>query len=30
MPIALDEVVPWGRLFDEYVAMFALTYAVAA
>ena len=21
----LDEVVPWGRSFDEYVAMFALT-----
>ena len=27
MPINLDEVVPWGRSFDEYVAMFALTDA---
>jgi hypothetical protein len=24
MPFSLDEVVPWGRTFDEYVAMFAL------
>ena len=25
MPIELDQVVPWGRSFDEYVRMFALT-----
>jgi hypothetical protein len=25
MPFTLDEVVPWGRSFDEYVAMFHLT-----
>jgi len=25
MPFTLDKVVPWGRSFDEYVAMFALT-----
>jgi hypothetical protein len=24
MPFSLDEVVPWGRTFDEYSAMFAL------
>ena len=24
MPFTLDQVVPWGRSFDEYVAMFAL------
>lgn len=24
MPFALDDVVPWGRSFDEYAAMFAL------
>jgi len=24
MPFSLDRVVPWGRSFDEYVAMFAL------
>jgi hypothetical protein len=27
MPFTLDQVVPWGRSFDEYVAMFALTAA---
>jgi hypothetical protein len=27
MSFALDKVVPWGRSFDEYVAMFALTPA---
>jgi hypothetical protein len=27
MPFTLDTVVPWGRSFDEYVAMFALTPA---
>jgi SAM-dependent methyltransferase len=25
MPFTLDQVVPWGRSFDEYVAMFRLT-----
>ncbi|HEX2949823.1 MAG TPA: SAM-dependent methyltransferase [Armatimonadota bacterium] len=25
MPFTLDQVVPWGRTFDEYVHMFALT-----
>jgi hypothetical protein len=25
MPVKLDSVVPWGRSFDEYVRMFALT-----
>lgn len=25
MPFSLDQVVPWGRSFDEYVRMFALT-----
>jgi hypothetical protein len=25
MPFTLDQVVPWGRSFDEYLAMFALT-----
>lgn len=25
MPFTLDQVVPWGRSYDEYVAMFALT-----
>jgi hypothetical protein len=25
VPIQLDEIVPWGRSFDEYVGMFALT-----
>jgi ubiquinone/menaquinone biosynthesis C-methylase UbiE len=25
LPIELDQVVPWGRSFDEYVRMFALT-----
>lgn len=25
MPFTLDDVVPWGRSFDEYVEMFALT-----
>jgi hypothetical protein len=24
MTFTLDEVVPWGRSFDEYAAMFAL------
>lgn len=27
MPFSLEEVVPWGRSFKEYVAMFALTEA---
>ncbi|MBC7985003.1 MAG: SAM-dependent methyltransferase [Candidatus Obscuribacterales bacterium] len=27
MPFTLDQVAPWGRSFDEYVAMFALTPA---
>ena len=27
MPFILDRVVPWGRSFDEYVAMFALSPA---
>lgn len=27
MPFVLDQVVPWGRSFDEYVRMFALTDA---
>ena len=27
MTFALSQVVPWGRSFDEYVAMFALTQA---
>jgi hypothetical protein len=27
MPFTLDQVVPWGRSFDEYVDMFALTPA---
>jgi len=27
MPFTLDNVVPWGRSFDEYVAMFALSDA---
>jgi hypothetical protein len=26
MPFLLDEVIPWGRGFDEYVAMFSLTF----
>ena len=25
MPFTLDHVVPWGRSFDEYRRMFALT-----
>ncbi len=25
MPFTLEEIVPWGRVFDEYVAMFALS-----
>src|SRR5947207_5067519 len=25
MPVKLDNIVPWGRSFDEYVRMFALT-----
>jgi hypothetical protein len=25
MPFTLDKIVPWGRSFDEYVAMFALS-----
>src|SRR5688572_23165985 len=25
MPFTLEQVVPWGRTFDEYTAMFALT-----
>jgi hypothetical protein len=25
MTFTLDSVVPWGRSFDEYVAMFALS-----
>jgi hypothetical protein len=25
MPVKLDSIVPWGRSFDEYVRMFALT-----
>jgi hypothetical protein len=25
VPIQLDQIVPWGRSFDEYVRMFALT-----
>jgi len=25
MPITLNEVVPWGRSFDEYVEMFSLS-----
>jgi hypothetical protein len=25
MAFTLDSVVPWGRSFEEYVAMFALT-----
>jgi hypothetical protein len=25
MGLSLDQVVPWGRSFDEYVAMFALS-----
>jgi hypothetical protein len=25
MPFELDRVVPWGRCFDEYIQMFALT-----
>jgi len=27
MPFALTEIVPWGRSYDEYVSMFALTPA---
>lgn len=27
MPFALADVVPWGRTFEEYCAMFALTAA---
>ena len=27
MPVKLDSIVPWGRSFDEYVRMFALTDA---
>ena len=27
MPFTLDQIVPWGRSFDEYVSMFALTAA---
>jgi hypothetical protein len=27
MPIAYDSIVPWGRSYDEYVAMFGLTAA---
>jgi len=27
MPFTLEQVVPWGRSFDEYIAMFALTSA---
>lgn len=27
MPFTLDQVVPWGRSYDEYVAMFALSDA---
>ena len=27
MPFTLDQIVPWGRSFDEYVKMFALTEA---
>ena len=27
MPFTLDQILPWGRSFDEYVAMFALTAA---
>jgi len=27
MPVRLDQVVPWGRSFDEYVRMFALSEA---
>jgi hypothetical protein len=25
MPFTLDQIVPWGRSFDEYVRMFSLT-----
>ena len=25
MPFTLDQILPWGRSFDEYVAVFALT-----
>ncbi len=28
MPFSLDQVVPWGRSFDEYCRMFALTGAI--
>ena len=27
MTLKYDEIVPWGRSFDEYVAMFSLTKA---
>lgn len=27
MTFTLDQIVPWGRSFDEYVSMFALTDA---
>jgi len=27
MPISYDHIIPWGRSFDEYVAMFSLTEA---
>lgn len=28
MGFTLDEVVPWGRSYEEYVAMFGLSRAV--
>ena len=27
MPFTLDQILPWGRSFDEYVGMFGLTAA---
>ena len=27
MPFQLEKVIPWGRSFDEYIAMFDLTPA---
>ena len=30
MAFTLDKVVPWGRSYDEYVAMFALSEAISA
>jgi len=28
MAFKLDQIVPWGRLFDEYVRMFGLQLAI--